>query len=72
MRKSQKDLSPEQLEPLRHQIQEWQKARKSPGPMPEELWSGRGGTESRCISSHPLPMASCFSKGIAVRLNCLW
>ena len=40
MRKPQKDLSQEQLEPLRHQIQEWRKARKGPGPMPEELWSG--------------------------------
>ena len=40
MRKPQKDPSPEQLEPLRWQIQEWRKARKGPGPMPEELWAG--------------------------------
>jgi len=40
MRKPQKDPSPEQLELLSHQIQEWRKARKGPGPMPEELWSG--------------------------------
>jgi hypothetical protein len=39
MRKPQKHPSQEQLDPLRHQIQEWRKARKGPGPMPEELWS---------------------------------
>ena len=40
MRKPQKDITQEQLEQLRQQIQEWRKARKGPGPIPEELWSG--------------------------------
>ncbi|BDU71519.1 hypothetical protein [Mesoterricola silvestris] len=39
MKKAQEDPSQEQLDQLRHQIQEWRKARKGPGPMPEELWS---------------------------------
>ena len=37
MRKSLKAPSPEQLAPLRRQIQEWRKTRSGPGQMPEEL-----------------------------------
>ena len=40
MRKSLKAPSPEQLAPLRRQIQEWRKTRSGPGQMPEELWAG--------------------------------
>jgi len=40
MSKSRKVPSPEQLVPLRRQIQEWRKARSGPEPMPEELWAG--------------------------------
>ena len=40
MRKSLKAPSPEQLAPLRWQIQEWRKTRSGPGQMPEELWAG--------------------------------
>ncbi len=51
MRKPQKHPSQEQLEPLRHQIQEWRKARKGPGPIPEELWSGAVALAKRCQAS---------------------
>ena len=40
MRKSLKAPSPEQLAPLRQQIQEWRKTRSGPGQMPDELWAG--------------------------------
>jgi len=40
MRKSRKVPSPEQLAPLRQQIQEWRKVRTGTEPMPEELWAG--------------------------------
>jgi len=39
MNRSRKVPSPEQLAPLRRQIQEGRKARTGPGPMPEELWA---------------------------------
>ncbi len=40
MRKSLKAPSPEQLAPLRRQIQEWRRTRSGPGQMPDELWAG--------------------------------
>ena len=40
MSRSRKVPSPEQLAPLRRQLQEWRKVRKGPEPMPEDLWAG--------------------------------
>ncbi len=38
MVKPKKEPSPEQLDALRGQIQNWRQRRKVPGPMPGELW----------------------------------
>lgn len=38
MVKPRKEPSPERLDALRGQIQNWRQRRKVPGPMPEELW----------------------------------
>lgn len=38
MVKPRKEPSPERLEALHGQIQNWRQRRKVPGPMPEELW----------------------------------
>jgi len=40
MSRSRKVPPPEQLAPLRRQIQEWRKVRTGPEPMPENLWAG--------------------------------
>jgi hypothetical protein len=38
MAKSREEPSPEQLNGLRRQIQDWRQNRKVPGSMPGELW----------------------------------
>jgi len=38
--KPRKEPSPERLDALRGQIQNWRESRKVPGPMPGELWDG--------------------------------
>jgi len=38
MVKPRKEPSPEQLDALRGQIQDWRQTRKVPGPMPGDLW----------------------------------
>ena len=40
MANPRKNPSPEELEPIRQQIQAWRAARKLPGPMPSEIWNG--------------------------------
>ena len=40
MSRSRKVPSPEQLAPLRRQLQEWRKVRTGPEPIPEDLWAG--------------------------------
>ena len=40
MSRSRKVPSPEQLAPLRRQLQEWRKVRTGPEPMPEDIWAG--------------------------------
>lgn len=40
MVKPRKEPSPERLDALRGQIQNWRESRKVPGPMPGELWDG--------------------------------
>ncbi len=40
MANPRKNPSPEELEPVRQQIQTWRETRKLPGPMPSEIWNG--------------------------------